>query len=1320
MKRILFVLLFASVIHVSYGQNTPTIEWAKVITNDVFSSGRLYQYDMAIDQQSNIYLTGEFSSLVDLGLFPDTLLVSNNGNSNTYLAKYDSAGRIQFAFALLGDENFAHAISVDNSDNIILVGEFEGIIDLDPSPLNTDNHSSIGGKDIFVAKYDSSGNYVWGFTMGAHADDIGYDVATNSHQDIILTGTYNDTIDLDPSASSIQLPLNNNPSNRYMFVAKYDSSGNYLSNSFISNRSFVNIGALAVDKRTDEIYVGANIYGTNVINSVSGVVSLTSNGGSDILLLKYDEDLSLSDHATIGSGFEESCKDLFVDSQGNLYIAGNFAESCDIDPTSNVYTLTGVPLAQFGGQSDGFIAKYGPNWDLKFGTSFVGTGYVYSQTIMSTIIVDSLGYIYVSGVHHDTLTVNIDQGQVIEFYNYSDLVRGFIYKFDSLGNYVNAAYIGIERGAAQLGCFVLDRQQNIYSSSGFRGRVDMDPSPDSIIIYSGSDPDLYLAKHDSSFNYVWGSNACEFPDIKDNDLSYDITQDTFGNIYLCGYFEGTIDLDPSPSNALFTSHGNRDVFVAKYDSVGNYINGFNIGNDRGTFAYSIAVDNDQNVFIGGMFRDTVDFDPSINGVFEMAHPQVGTGYWSNAFIASYDSTFQFRFADQFGYQFGGVKDIEVDNVGNIHFTGHTFINERPFIAECDQYGNSVYFYSYNANVSGSVFGYYDANIVLDNERSVYIVNGFTDSVDVDMSANTVTYTSVGGNDVFVAKYDSTEALVYSFALGGSGSDVVNGFAIDDYKSIYICGTYVDSIDLDPSANKAMEVSAGETSFFAKYDSSGRYLFSRSVTGARIEDIVVKEDLSIVITGTILADTSKFSSLPFVSPADHRNRYEGDAYIAQYNRFGSYVYVHAMGDEERDYGLAIANAKNGSTLYTGMFTDTAYIDPADSSNYIWATNSTDIFFSALSFDLNSACQGVVINNSFRKDTICANDSIYIDHTWRHDPGVYFDTLSTMYGCDSIVTIELTVLPEPVTNVNLSICEGDVIIVNGTVQNSTGTYYDTLSTQWGCDSIVVIDLNVVPTSRTYLTDTVCAMYISPSGNHVWTTSGVRQDTLTSQVTGCDSVLTINLYVYYEIQRKDTLFSCGPYVSITGNQTWNMTGSYTDTITQSSGCLRIIDVWFILASAMDTTASVNTTQIQSKELNASYQWLDCDNNYAIIPNENGRSFIPSTPGNYAVELTRSGCIDTSNCYSVATVGVNDLLLSEQVTVYPNPTTGNIVIDMGAVYSSVNVTIRNVIGQVVSSGSYNSTSLIQTNISTEPGIYFVELTTANGQSTVVRIVKQ
>jgi sugar lactone lactonase YvrE len=147
----------------------------------------------------------------------------------------------------------------------------------------------------------------------------------------------------------------------------------------------------------------------------------------------------------------------------------------------------------------------------------------------------------------------------------------------------------------------------------------------------------------------------------------------------------------------------------------------------------------------------------------------------------------------------------------------------------------------------------------------------------------------------------------------------------------------------------------------------------------------------------------------------------------------------------------------------------------------------------------------------------------------------------------------------------------------------------------------------------------------------------------------------------------------------------------------------------SMVDTSITVNGITLTSNATPALYQWVTCPA-FSIISGETNQSYTPSSNGNYAVIVTQNGCIDTSDCYLVMTVGFSNIDNSSYIIIYPNPATQNAVIKFDNNNQSYSLTILNSHGQLIQTVSEIKTGsiLIETQ-NLAAGVYYFQLQTTD-----------
>ncbi len=180
-----------------------------------------------------------------------------------------------------------------------------------------------------------------------------------------------------------------------------------------------------------------------------------------------------------------------------------------------------------------------------------------------------------------------------------------------------------------------------------------------------------------------------------------------------------------------------------------------------------------------------------------------------------------------------------------------------------------------------------------------------------------------------------------------------------------------------------------------------------------------------------------------------------------------------------------------------------------------------------------------------------------------------------------------------------------------------------------------------------------------------------------------------------------------------------SYTVTYTISGICSNSSNVALTIRS-VDTGISTIGNSITSNENNATYQWLDCVDSWSVIANENNQSFTSFSDGSFAVEVTRNGCIDTSECATIAATGILESTGIEPFIVLPNPTKGHFDVKFDNMQLSLSIKLLSITGQLIQSKHITNSREIGLTINQPSGIYFAEITDQNNLKEVLKILKE
>jgi hypothetical protein len=257
-------------------------------------------------------------------------------------------------------------------------------------------------------------------------------------------------------------------------------------------------------------------------------------------------------------------------------------------------------------------------------------------------------------------------------------------------------------------------------------------------------------------------------------------------------------------------------------------------------------------------------------------------------------------------------------------------------------------------------------------------------------------------------------------------------------------------------------------------------------------------------------------------------------------------------------------------------------------------------------------------------------------------------------------------------------------SGAVYTSSSTFNDTISNMGGCDSIITINLTINNPVTSIDTQIACDSYDWIDGNNYSISNTTATHTIPNgAANGCDSIVTLNLTINSAVTSTDTQTACNNYDWIDGNNysTSNTTATHTIPNGAANGCDSIVTLNLTI-NTVNTTVSVSNDTLTADLSGAtSYQWIDCNNGNSFIPSATNQAYTATTNGDYAVIITDNGCTDTSACNNVVITSIdNQSSFGKNISIFPNPSEGIFTVSFKNITTSnLTIEVLDITGKVI-----------------------------------------
>lgn len=517
----------------------------------------------------------------------------------------------------------------------------------------------------------------------------------------------------------------------------------------------------------------------------------------------------------------------------------------------------------------------------------------------------------------------------------------------------------------------------------------------------------------------------------------DIMVDSQGNRIIIGNCFYQVDLDPGTGTATYNTPyvgGQKlPVFVLKLDSAGNHLwSGVLPAVESRT--QRLQLDAQDNIYISGIFQDTMDFDISAAGT----DIRYSVAPYPDAFVMKIDPQGNHQWAKTFG-RAGSltIHDMAVDHAGNLIFSGACEGGNLVFYPDAtsptvNAYTKSFYVLKYNASGNFSwlrqfgASGQYDCREVEITSTNDIIVAGlFENTIDFDPGSAVFNMTSAGSDDIFIMKLNPGGLFQWAKQIGNAYGQELYAMQTDASDKLYLTGELRDSLDFDLSSGIYYEKSKQWISrFVLKLDvANAGFEWVRSFvltdpTQVDFLDLHIDDQGGVYTTGTFKREfyvhpdtTVNNETLPSSSQSALTST---DAFIHKFDVNGNYQWAKSVHANEFQRGKAVTTS-GGKVLWAGEFENTVDFGLGGSAVNVTVDGQFDMFLLEMGQCMPDS--GTSIDSVCQVFVTPAGDSLF-------QSGQYQYSLPSSGACDSIVQLDLTILTTDRT-VLVDSVQGDLI-------------------------------------------------------------------------------------------------------------------------------------------------------------------------------------------------------------------------------------------------------------------------------------------------------
>ncbi len=547
-------------------------------------------------------------------------------------------------------------------------------------------------------------------------------------------------------------------------------------------------------------------------------------------------------------------------------------------------------------------------------------------------------------------------------------------------------------------------------------------------------------------------------DLPNQYYDHTITTDPLGNVYVVGYTNSTVGIASGGFQDIYGG-GAFDAYLVKYDANGNQIWATYYGGSGDDQGYAVSTDNNGNVYLAGFTSST---DNIASGGFQNTYG----GGTSDAFIVKFNANGNRVWGSYFGGEsndnLAGPVGVNCDGNGNVYLIGST-VSISGIASGGFQNNNSgqgdAYLVKFDSNgiriwstYYGGSLGEFGCSVITDSMDNV-IITGYTMSTtNIASGGFQNTHAgSVNNTDAFLVKFDTDGNRLWATYYGGPGED--SGLCVStDGSNVYLAGISQSISGISSGGFQNNNGGGINDAFLVKFESGGNRIWATYYGGNGEETGNVQTDSygNVILSG----HTSSASS---IASGGVQNNYGGganDLYYVLFDSDGNRICSSYFGSTENEFGGQVVTNEDNIYIY-GSTNSISGIASGGFQNS-FAGGYTDAFLAKLSSCYIEPCSPTSsIENIIACEQYSWNSNIYFAS------GSHQDTILNSNGCDSILTINLTINQNTSSTQIASEFDSYTWPINNQTYTQSGTYSVIIPNASSCDSVVTLNLAITYT-------------------------------------------------------------------------------------------------------------------------------------------------------------------------------------------------------------------------------------------------------------------